>query len=156
MHHTPTPRRAPARRSRLSLASFVTTLALAAGAALPGAARADEDTPPLPAHYEESACHALVMDAGRMIAWARWEQRMALDKVRASPFRDGTPDWVVSLVGDWITDAYEWKATDEQVFQWAAELGSTKFLPKAAQLTKHETIAIWLRRIARGCPHTSA
>lgn len=136
------------RRRLLRTASLVLAVALLA----PGFATADPESPPLPVHYSQSACHGLVMDAGRMIAWARWEQRLSLERVRSSPVRDGTPEWVAQLVQGWVTDAYLWTPTSEQIHQWAEELGSTTFLPRVDQLTKHETIAIWLRRIARACP----
>ncbi len=102
------------------------------------------------------ACYELVQDAGRMIAWARWEQGFSLEKTRSAPFPPNTPPWMVALVQEWITDAYQWQATDEQVLQWAAELGSVDNLPHAADLSKHETIAIWMRRIARQCTARSA
>lgn len=101
-------------------------------------------------------CHELVQDAGRMIAWARWEQGFSLEQVQAAPFPPNTPPWMLALVHDWIADAYQWQATDEQVYQWAAELGNTDNLPGAAQLNPHETIAIWMRRIARQCSGRSA
>jgi len=94
-------------------------------------------------------CYELVQDAGRMIAWARWEQGFSLEKTRAAPFPANTPPWMVALVQDWITDAYQWQATDEQILQWASELGNVDDLPHAAQLSRHETIAIWMRHIAR-------
>jgi len=58
---------------------------------------------------------------------------------------------VIDLVQGWIADAYQWRATDEQVRQWAAELGSVDNIPSAEALSVHETIAVWLRRIARSC-----
>jgi hypothetical protein len=63
---------------------------------------------------------------------------------------------MIDLVQGWIADAYEWRATDEQVLQWARELGNAEDLPHADRLTVSETIAIWMRRIARQCaaqPH---
>jgi hypothetical protein len=98
-----------------------------------------------------AVCYELVQDAGRMIAWARWEQGFSLEKTRSAPFPANTPPWMVALVQDWITDAYQWQATDEQILQWASELGNTDDLPHAAQLSRNETIAIWMRRIARQC-----
>jgi hypothetical protein len=110
--------------------------------------------------FTRPACYELVQDAGRMIAWARWEQRLSREKLQSAKMPDSTPPWIVELVQLWIVDAYEWRATDEQVFQWAAELGNTDRLPRANQLSKHETIAIWMRRIARQCdspaPHAAA
>jgi hypothetical protein len=95
-----------------------------------------------------------------MIAWARWEGRLSRADVQSAKIREGTPPWIVELVQLWIVDAYEWRATDDQVFQWAAELGNTSRLPRASELSKHETIAIWMRRIARQCdnpaPHAAA
>jgi len=133
-------------------AALVPCVALLCAVAAPRMAPADAELPPLPQHYSQAVCHALVMDAGRMIAWARWEQRLSLERVRAGPVREGTPGWVTQLVQGWITDAYQWQPTNDQIHQWAEELGSTRFLPRVEQLTKHETIAIWMRRIARGCP----
>jgi hypothetical protein len=107
-----------------------------------------ERTPP---KFDVAACYRLVRYEGRMIAWARWEERVPLAAARAAPFAEGTPGWVVDLLGGWIADAYAWQPTDEQIWQWAAELGNTENLPTVQRLTKHETIAIWLRRIARQC-----
>ena len=101
--------------------------------------------------FSPVACYQLVQQAGRMIAWARWEEGFSLEKMRSGQFREGTPDWMIGLVQDWITDAYQWRATDEQVHQWAAELGNVDDLPGADQLNAHQTIAIWMRRIARQC-----
>lgn len=133
---------------------FPRTASLVLGVAIlaPRLAIADAELPALPDTYSQSVCRALVMDAGRMIAWARWERNLTLERVRSEPVREGTPGWVVQLVQSWMTDAYQWQPTNEQIHLWAAELGSTKFLPRVEQLTKHETIAIWMRRIARGCP----
>lgn len=118
--------------------------------------RADPSQITLPPQYSGPACKRLVMDAGRMIAWARWERHLSLDEVRADPFRRDAPEWVGRLVQEWITDAYEWQVTDDQIRQWAAELGTTGHLPTAGRLSVHETIAIWLRRIARQCDRTRA
>jgi hypothetical protein len=115
------------------------------------------DAAPMPKHGDISqpfspvACYQLVQDAGRMIAWARWEQGLSLEKARSSGFRAGTPDWMVDLVQTWISDAYQWRATDEQIREWAAELGNVDNLPGADQLSAHQSIAIWLRRTARQC-----
>jgi hypothetical protein len=103
-----------------------------------------------------AVCYDLVQDAGRMIAWARWERGFPLEKTRSAPFPPNTPPSIVALVQDWITDAYQWQPTDEQVLQWASELGNTDDLPSADQLSRHETIAIWMRRIARQCTARSA
>jgi hypothetical protein len=114
---------------------------------------------PMPNHtgaLTRGTCYELVQDAGRMIAWARWEQGFSLEKTRSAQFPPDTPPWMLSLVQDWITDAYQWQVTDEQVLQWAAELGNTDDLPPATQLSRHETIAIWIRRIARQCSARSA
>jgi len=128
-------------------------LALLLYAVLTGSARADpmEGSRPAPYQFTTGACNQLVQDAGRMIAWARWEQGYSLEKTRGAQFPAQTPSWMIDLVQAWITDAYEWQVTDDQVLQWASELGSVQDLPRAAQLNRHETIAIWLRRIARGC-----
>ena len=86
-----------------------------------------------------------------MVAWARWEKRFSLEKIRSAEFGEKTPVWVVNRVQTWITDAYTWEVTDEQVQQWALELGNGEDLPRASGLTVHQTIAIWLRRISRQC-----
>jgi hypothetical protein len=105
----------------------------------------------LPAQFNPVVCYQLVHHTGRMIAWARWEEGFSLEKTRTGEFREGTPMWVVELIQGWISDAYEWRATDEQVRQWAEELGDASNLPHADQLNVHQTIAIWMRRIARQC-----
>jgi hypothetical protein len=108
--------------------------------------------PPAAVHaLTPAVCYELVQDAGRMIAWARWEQGFSLEKTRSAPFPPNTPPWMLALVQDWITDAYQWQATDEQILQWASELGNVEDLPHATALSRHETIAIWMRRIARQC-----
>lgn len=104
-----------------------------------------------PAEFSAAACYGLVDAAGRSIAWARWEKHLSLDKTRSAPFRANTPVWVIELVKGWIEDAYQWRATDTQIRQWASELGSVDDLPSADALSVHETIAIWMRRIARQC-----
>jgi hypothetical protein len=105
----------------------------------------------MPRQFTTLGCFQLVQDAGRMIAWARWEQGFTLEKTRSAQFPSNTPVWMLDLVQEWITDAYQWKATDDQVVQWASELGNVRHLPHADQLSVHETTAIWLRRIARQC-----
>jgi hypothetical protein len=138
-----------------ALLCYFILLAPARGAELPPTMLAAQ--PPAQAQALTAiACYELVQDAGRMIAWARWEQGFSLEKTRSAPFPPNTPPWMVALVQEWITDAYQWQATDEQVLQWAAELGSVENLPHAADLNKHETIAIWMRRIARQCTARSA
>lgn len=134
-------------------AVLVWGLVLLLYAVLAGPAQADpmERSPAMPYRFSTAACYQLVQDAGRMIAWARWEQGYSLEKTRAAQFPSETPPWMIELVQAWITDAYEWHATDDQILQWASELGSVHDLPRASQLNPHETIAIWLRRIARGC-----
>ena len=101
--------------------------------------------------FTAAMCYELVQDAGRMVAWARWEKGFPLDKTRSAPFPANTPPWMVDMVQAWITDAYQWQATDEQILVWASELGNVEDLPHAGQLSVHETIAIWMRRIARQC-----
>jgi len=134
-------------------AVLVWGLVLLLYAVLAGPVQADplERSQALPYRFSTAACYQLVQDAGRMIAWARWEQGYTLEKTRAAQFPTETPPWMLELVQAWITDAYEWQATDDQILQWASELGSVHDLPRVSQLNRHETIAIWLRRIARGC-----
>jgi hypothetical protein len=108
------------------------------------------------APFSRAACYSLVQREGRMIAWGRWEQGYSLEKMSGGTFDAGTPEWAVRMVRHWIADAYSWQATDEQVRQWAEELGNTANLPAANRLTRDETIAIWLRRIARECAEPPA
>ena len=117
---------------------------------LPRGASAHEYAPPV-GEFNTVACYGLVGEAGRAIAWARWEKRLPLEKTRSAPFRANTPAWVVDLVQGWVDDAYAWRASDEQIQQWATELGSVDSLPSADALSVHETIAIWMRRIGRQC-----
>lgn len=123
------------------------------------AAAHDEEESASP-EFNPAACYQLVRNAGRHIAWARWEQQFPVEKTRSAVLREATPEWAVDLEKRWISDAYEWRASDEQIWQWAAELGSVDDLPSADQLSVHESIAIWLRRIARQCKqqdtHTAA
>jgi len=106
--------------------------------------------------FSVAACYGLVQAAGRPIAWARWEKHLSLDKTRSAPFRANTPDWVIDLVKGWIDDAYQWRVTDAQIRQWAAELGSEEDLPSADALSVHQTIAIWMRRLGRQCEERDA
>jgi hypothetical protein len=116
----------------------------------PRPAFAHEYGPP-PLEFSAAACYGLVGAAGRPIAWARWEKHLSLNQTRSAPFRPDTPAWVIDLVNGWIDDAYQWRATDQQIRQWAAELGSVEDLPSADALSVPETIAIWMRRIGRQC-----
>jgi hypothetical protein len=136
------------RSTRPTWAHTVLLCCLAAPQAYADSGSAHERTPQ---EFDRGACYQLVRHEGRMIAWARWEERFSLEKTRAAQFAEDTPAWVVDLIQGWIADAYDWRATDEQIWQWAEELGNTENLPSAQRLTKHETIAIWLRRIARQC-----
>jgi len=79
-----------------------------------------------------------------------------VEKTRSAELHDGTPVWASRLVREWIADAYEWHASNEQIRQWAAELGSVDPLPSAEQLSVHEAIAIWMRRIGRQCGERTA
>ena len=112
---------------------------------------ADEQRDALPRDFSVGACHQMVQHEGRMIAWARWEQGFSLQKVRAVKFDESSPPWFVELVQTWIGDAYSWRVSDANVRNWAEELGNTDKLPSASELTPHEMIAIWLRRIAQDC-----
>jgi hypothetical protein len=130
-------------------------LVLSAFLAQPRAASARSGDGAQPA-FDAVACYRLVQDAGRPIAWARWEKGLSLEKTRSAKFRADTPLWAVDLVQQWIADAYQWRASDDQIRQWAAELGSVDDLPSAEALSVHETIAIWMRRIARRCGERDA
>jgi hypothetical protein len=126
--------------------------ALALACLVMGPAHAAPDAQP----FSRMACYNLVQREGRMIAWGRWEQGYSLERMSAGRFDPGTPEWMVTMVRHWIEDAYSWHATDEQVRQWAEELGNTANLPAAGDLTRDETIAIWMRRIARECAQQPA
>jgi hypothetical protein len=93
----------------------------------------------------------MVQSSGRAIAWARWEQDLPIEQARSRSQRDDASRSQADLVDSWVSDAYRWHATDEQVHEWASELGSADNVPHAEQLNAHEIIAIWLRRIARRC-----
>jgi hypothetical protein len=93
----------------------------------------------------------MVQSAGRMIAWARWEQGLAIEQARSRSQRGDASRSQAELIEVWVNDAYQWRASDEQVREWASELGSVERAPHADQLSIHETIAIWMRRIARRC-----
>ena len=45
---------------------------------------------PPPPDYTAAACYGLVQNAGRAIAWARWEKSLSLEKTRSAPLRAGT------------------------------------------------------------------
>jgi hypothetical protein len=126
----------------LTLCTFLAPLAQA------GSAQGHGRTPD---QFNLVACYQLVQREGRMIAWARWEERFPEQKIRTGQFSEGTPVWVVELVQIWISDAYAWQVTDAQVQQWAEELGNARNLPSAKRLSTHQTIAIWMRRISRQC-----
>lgn len=126
-------------------------LGLAALGALSPSAYADPGPEPLPNGFTRPACYGVAYREGRMIAWARWEQKYSLARMREVDFAEGTPAWAMQLVNAWVEDAYTWKATDEQIRRWAQELGDTSFLPRADTLSVHETIAIWMRHLARDC-----
>jgi len=126
------------------LLSWILMAPLAGAESAPGHDRA-------PQAFNVAACYRLVQHEGRMVAWARWEQGFSLEQMRSGQFGASTPPWIVDMVQAWILDAYAWHATDEQVREWAQELGNTKDLPSTSQLTVHETIAIWMRRMGQQC-----
>jgi hypothetical protein len=97
-----------------------------------------------------AVCYARVNDTGRWIAFNRWEDNQPYVKLQ---FQGAIPQWVKDLFEEWNKDAYSWEPTEEEIYLWATELGNTENLPTVQQLTKHQKIAIWLRRIARGCPN---
>jgi hypothetical protein len=142
------PRRPPQPRSGFLRRSAALAMFAAALAVQPEAARAQDR---LPQEFNPETCHQLVLEAGRMIAWARWQENYPLDKTLSGQFREGTPEWMIDLVEGWIVDAYQWQATDEQIRQSAAELGYAGELPRAEQLNAQQTIAIWMWRIAHQC-----
>jgi hypothetical protein len=114
-------------------------------------ASAQDPGPPQPLGVDRLVCYRMVQDAGRWVAWARWEQRMPIDVARLRGPANGAPQARARLIDAWMDDAYRWQPTDEQVREWAEELGSAASVPHANELTVHETIAIWLRRTARAC-----
>src|SRR6267142_301469 len=61
---------------------------------VPRGAFAHEYAPPA-GEFNTVACYGLVAEAGRAIAWARWEKQLPLDKTRSAPFRANTPAWVI-------------------------------------------------------------
>lgn len=138
------------RRSRAALSAAMMLSFVALGAAS-SSANADPEPAALPGQFTRPACYGVAYREGRMIAWARWEQKYPLAKMRQIGVAEGTPAWAMELVNTWVEDAYVWKATDEQIKRWAQELGDTSFLPRADKLSVHETIAIWMRRLATDC-----
>lgn len=135
------------RRNRAAVAAA----AVLSLAALSPSAYADPEPEALPGAFTRPACYGVAYREGRMIAWARWEQKYPLAKLRQVGFAEGTPAWAMELVNGWVEDAYVWKATDDQIRRWAQELGDTSFLPSPDKLSVHETIAIWMRRLAMDC-----
>ena len=125
----------------------LTSLAVLMPMACAAPEEGDDGTPQV---FDTAACYQLVQDTGRMIAWARWELGTPENNVVAR-FEDGTPEWMVDLTNRWIEDAYHWEVTNDQVRQWATELGDGTGSSRADELTTPQTIAIWLRRIARQC-----
>jgi hypothetical protein len=130
---------------------LIALMLIACLSATGGRARAQDDGAPPPERVDRLACYAMVQDAGRWVAWARWEQLLPIEVTRSRRPSTGESQVRARLIDAWIDDAYRWRATDEQVREWAAELGSAGGLPHAEELSVHETIAIWLRRVARGC-----
>lgn len=115
-----------------------------------GQAHAQDGAPPAE-RVDRLVCYRMIQDAGRWVAWARWEQHLPIEAARSHNAANGEPLPRAKLIDAWIDDAYRWRATDAQVREWAEELGSNGSVPHADELTVHETIAIWLRRMARGC-----
>jgi hypothetical protein len=148
MTHSQTPcnadlRRAPRPALVAALGIVLGTCAASAGAQITGDGRSDP--------VSRIVCYRMVQTSGRAIAWARWEQGLPIEQARMRSQRDEAPRPQVELVESWVSDAYQWRATDEQVREWAAELGNVERVPNADRLSAHETIAIWMRRIARHC-----
>lgn len=105
----------------------------------------------LPEKFDRVVCYWVAQQLGRTIAWARWEQDYTEAKTRASGLGQGSPTWVTDVIGDWIGDAYAWQPSDEQVRTWAEELGDVADVPRAHELTRYQTIAVWMRRIGKDC-----
>jgi hypothetical protein len=97
------------------------------------------------------SCYELARDTGRQIAWARWERGISREDIRTAKVAGHLPDATVARIKGWIEEAYSWSPDDKDIYQWAAELGLVEDLPTTATLTKHETIGIWMRRLARQC-----
>lgn len=134
--------------SALACAFVSTVLILTTAPAYAGSAGGHDG---VPRSFNLAACYQIVQREGRMIAWARWEERFPLAKTRQGEFAEDTPVWVTDLIKGWIEDAYTWTATDEQVQHWADELGDSSNLPTADDLSVPVTIAIWMRRLSRDC-----
>jgi hypothetical protein len=130
------------------LAAFALIASLSAAG---GPARAQDAGLQSPARVDRRACYRMVQEAGRWVAWARWEEHLPIDVARSRSPSNSEPEPQARLVDAWIDDAYRWHVTDAQVQEWAAELGHAGSVPHADELSVHETIAIWLRRVARGC-----
>jgi len=142
------------RRAVPSARVYVVLAACAIGNLLSGtgaAADPGRNQYQFPHTFERPVCYWVAQQVGRTIAWARWEQRYPEHKTRNAGLGQGTPQWVIEVVNDWIADAYAWQATDEQVRAWAEELGDVSDVPRADQLSVYQTIAIWMRRIGRDC-----
>ena len=101
----------------------------------------------LPQEFDAAACQQLVLDAGRMIAWVRWELGAPEQSV-VMQFEEQTPDWIIALTDRWMADAYHWEPTDDQVRE---ALGDDTAASRAEALTTPQTISVWMRRIARTC-----
>lgn len=146
----PTPASRPLHlRAIAGLAGVLALISLAASIPMARAAL-EPSGDGVPQVFDTLACYQLVQDTGRMIAWARWEVGASEDRVVVQ-FEEHTPEWIVDLTNRWIADAYHWEVTDDQVRQWATELGDRTASLRAGELTRHQTIAVWLRRIARQC-----
>ena len=135
------------RRAGVLRALPLVTLGIVLTCAQPERARAEG----LPDQFDSSTCYQLVRETGRIIAWARWEEGFPLEKTRKGQFREDTPVWMSELVQNWITDAYQWQATDEQIRQLAMELGYAGELPRVDQLNTRQTMNLWMQRIAHNC-----
>jgi hypothetical protein len=144
------------RRCRVSNTAILPGLLLSPFAVQVTHAAADRGHEAAPSEFSASACYQFVRNTGRQIAWARWEEAFPVETARATVLRDGSPSWAIDLQNQWISDAYQWRASDEQIRQWAAELGSVDNLPRAEDLSVHESIAIWMRRIGRECGEYAA
>lgn len=130
---------------RFAALGAVASLLLAAS--LPAASAAPDRGAALPQEFDAAACQQLVLDTGRMIAWVRWELGAPEHSVVVQ-FEEQTPDWIIALTDRWMADAYHWQATDDQVRE---ALGDDTAASRAEELTTPQTIAVWMRRIARTC-----
>ena len=100
-------------------------------------ARSHDGTPP---PEFNAVCYQLVQEAGPDRLGTLGE-RFHGGKNRSAKFRDDTPGMGGRPGAGWIADAYQWRASDEQIRQWAASWFSRR-PAKRGGLSVHEAIAV--------------